>query len=96
MGVYLCRDCQGKLSDTHDKDCIHCGAIEPWVTHEHRERIKMYDYWLAEENKHTKAYTDYLNRFAGSIRFRKEIDYHVKKANEAQEEKKKWFGDGKL
>jgi len=39
----------------------------------------MYDYWQAEENKHAKAYTDYMNRIAGSIRFRKEIDYHVKK-----------------
>jgi hypothetical protein len=51
---------------------------------------EMWAYWQAEENKHQKAYEDYMSRPLYQFRFGKQIDYHVRKANEAQREKLKY------
>nr|WP_070960259.1 hypothetical protein [Hyphomonas sp. Mor2] len=90
MSTYNCRVCGHTHAITHELNCLSCGAEKPWASDEDLKKWEMYDYWLAEEQKHARAYQSLIDQFMGSMRFKKQIRHHVDLANKAQDEKNKY------
>ena len=68
--------------------CPGCRTLKPWASQEQIDAWKEIDRLQAEEDHHEAQYREYLGRFLGNLRFRKQINHHVRKANEAQAKKK--------
>ncbi|MEM6413517.1 MAG: hypothetical protein AAF720_02540 [Pseudomonadota bacterium] len=80
-----CEHCNKEVS-LDDWSCPHCGLGKPhksWHLESDVRRANR-DYWRDQESQHEKLYNHYyFDFFLGSIRYKKQWQEHVQKANEA-------------
>lgn len=85
---YQCRVCERTLAfEAEIESCPGCLAKHPWKSDIELKKDVEWDTWEAEETYHVEQYRAYTDRLMGTLRFAKEIKYHIDKANEAQRKK---------